>query len=116
MQEIEFLLHFLLGLQILENGHIILNFHQIMLECAFYIEIFGYFRQGFGILGHTEHNTWCLNVLDIDGKILFSPSIGPEIENFLWSTCAFDGWGRFRKDCFAFFQLFSKPGCLFCML
>lgn len=101
MQEIEFLLYFLLGLQILEYGDIVLYLYEVVLECALDVEVFGDLCQGFGVFGNAEHYAWGFDVLDIDWEFLSSPFVGPEIEDFLWGACAFYGWGWLCEDCFA---------------
>jgi hypothetical protein len=98
MEKVEFFGDPFLSVSILESGLISADFDQRMLESYIDAILTGYTSQCLGVFGYSKHHTDGLEKININRQLLLSPSICPEIQNLLRSSCTLNRHSWLRED------------------
>ena len=101
MQKIELLYGGFLGVQILEGGLVSLDLDKRSLEGGFDVVIGGDSSQCFGVFGNSKHHSVGFEEFYVNWQPFLLPFVGPQVEDLLRSTGAFDRHCRFGEDSLA---------------
>jgi hypothetical protein len=116
MEEFELFGHQFPSVEVLEGSLIAFHLNEIILEVALDVVVCSHPTQSVGVLGYSKHDAFGHVELHLDGEVLFSPLVCPQVEDFLRSPGALDGHGGFREDGFSRVQLSCDFGHFLCVI